>query len=133
REALAHGAANRLADLDVYLGVGRRVNLVGGTALGLELHRFLRVRLLRGEDAGRGGGGHAVALRAEQPVDRLIGELAGDVPEGDVHRADRAIRRSAAALPEPPVEALAIATRAPARGARDRADSVPSRPASGTE
>src|SRR5207253_2553167 len=77
-------------------------------ALGLELGGFIGVGLLRGEAGRARVGGHTVAIRAEEAVDRLPGDLARDVPEGDVHRADRAVRGRAIALPQPLIEALAL-------------------------
>src|SRR5678815_1004754 len=41
-------------------------------------------------------------------MDRLVGDLARDVPERDVHGADRPVGRRAIALPETLIEALAI-------------------------
>ncbi len=109
RERVADHAAYSLADLDVELGLGGRMDLVGRPAVGLEPRRLLGIGLLGRQDGGAGIGGRAIAVGAEQPVDRHPRHLARDVPERDVHGADGAQRR----LPrlsreEPLVEPLAV-------------------------
>ena len=57
-------------------------------ALAYRLLRRLDSRLSRAQFAGRGVGAQAVAAAAEQPVNRLTGRLADDVPERDLDRPD---------------------------------------------
>ena len=108
REAVTHRAAHGFTNIDVDLRVRRRMDLVRGPSFGLEHRGFLGVRLLRGEHGRARVRGHAVAIRPEQLVDRQLRDLAGDVPERDVHRADRPVGRRAVALPEPLIESLAV-------------------------
>ena len=58
-----------------------------------------RVEVERVEDDGRAGAHAVVQLAAQQAMDRLPGELAGDVPEGDVERRDREGDDAAVAAP----------------------------------
>jgi hypothetical protein len=98
RHVVADRVADGGADLDVEAdrgriagrqpGAARRVNLVTPPALLLPVDGFLRV-LRRGLVVGGGEiDGDAVPAGAEQAVDGQVRRLPGDVPEGDVDRAD---------------------------------------------
>ncbi len=108
REGVPHHAAHRLADLDVHARLGGRVDLVRGPARGLETRRLLRVGLLGLEHRRARVGGQAVAVAAEQPVDGQPRDLAGQIPQGHVHRPDRPPRGVATAREERLVEPLSL-------------------------
>src|SRR5262249_57436265 len=57
---------------------------------------------------GAGGGGRRRRIGAGRRVDRLPGRLAGQVPQGDVHRPDGPPRRLPVAREQRLVEALAL-------------------------
>jgi hypothetical protein len=84
------------------------MDLVGAPAGGLELADLLDIGGGRLVHLRAGIGRHARTVRAEELVDRHVGGLAGDVPQRDVHGADRAHRGGAAALPHRLIEPLAL-------------------------
>ena len=106
---VAHRGADGPADFDVLLDVRcGRVDLVRRPAVGLVLCRLLCVLLRRPEHGGAGVGRNAVPVRAQQLVDGQAGDLARDVPQSDVHRADGARGRVAAAGLQPLVQPLPV-------------------------
>ena len=101
REVVADRLAHRAADLHVGGRLTVRMNLVRRPARILETQRLLDVLGRRLVEGGAGVGGDRVLAGAEQPVNGLAGDLAVDVPQADVDRADRLDRRLAVQLPEP--------------------------------
>jgi hypothetical protein len=73
---VADGVAHRLADLDVLAPARRRMDLVGGPAVLLELDGLLGVCAGRRQDGRAGIGRHRFAIGAEQAMDRLADRLA---------------------------------------------------------
>ena len=107
RVVVAGGAPHRLAHLDVLAPILRRMDLVRGPAGGFELADLLDVGRRAFVHLRAGVGRHAQAIRTDELMDRHVGGLAGDVPQRDVHRPDRAHRGGAAALPHGLIEPLA--------------------------
>jgi hypothetical protein len=69
---------------------------------------LLGIGLDRVVDLGAGIGPDAVAAGADQAVDRQVRDLAGNVPQRDVDRADRADARHPRPRPQQTVEPLAV-------------------------
>src|SRR5262245_22014304 len=84
------------------------MDLVRRPALRLEPRRLSRVFLLRSEDSRAGVRGDVIAIRAEQPMNGQPRDLAGDVPQRDVHGADGSIGGRPVAMHQRLIETLAI-------------------------
>jgi hypothetical protein len=83
------------------------MNFIGAPASGFEMLDLIDVGIRVVVHLRAGVGGHAETIRADELMDRHVGGLAGDVPQRDVHRADRAYRGGTAAPPHGLVEPLA--------------------------
>ena len=108
RIVVADRLAHRFAHLDVFPPALRRVDLVGVPAGRLVVLGLLGIGLARAVDFRAGIGPDLVAAGADQAVDRQVRDLAGDVPQRDVDRADRADACHPRPRPQQTVEPLAV-------------------------
>ena len=97
---VAHRAAHGFADLDVFLPLRRRMDLVGRPAVFLESQRLIGIGLRRGQHRGTGIGGNGFAIGPQQTVDRLAHRLAQEIPQRDVDGTDGAHAARPLLLPQ---------------------------------
>ena len=86
------GVADQFAPMRLGRGVAADLHLhalEAADAIGLGFGREVGGGFALLVEAARGIGLDPVAAAAEQPVDRHVGDLAGDVPQRDVDAADR--------------------------------------------
>ena len=106
------------------VGIARRMDLVGLPAVRLEGLRLVDVGGDVGQHLRTGIAEDRRAVRPHQRVHRQAGDLAGQVPQRGVHRADRAIADGAVDQPHAAMDALALQRVLPHQHRLQRADQL---------